>query len=116
MQRDSTLGAGAAPQSNVLLGALLDDARLHRDGAVPTLGIEAIRSALRGDDRPYHSKPLGGAVARAGDFGYSYGAYDMMPTFNRSAERGFYLRIWRLSEDGAWRIMLDLAQPVRPPG
>jgi ketosteroid isomerase-like protein len=109
--QDSALGAAGAPQSADLLGAMLDDARVHRQGAVPALGMDAIRAALHGDDRPYHAKPLGSGVSRAADFGYTYGEYELVPTFNRSAERGFYLRIWRPGPDGGWRIMLDLAQP-----
>jgi Domain of unknown function (DUF4440) len=117
MARDSLLGkSGGAPQSAVLIGAMAPDARLHREGALPALGIDAVRAAMAGDDRPYHSKPLGAAASRAGDFGYTYGEYELVATFTRPAERGFYLRLWRPGEDGTWRIILDLAQPVRPPG
>ncbi len=115
--RDSLLGkTGGAPQSDVLLGAMAPDARLHREGAIPALGIDAARAALSGDDRPYHAKPLGAAASRAGDFGYTYGDYELVATFTRPAERGFYLRLWRPGDDGTWQIILDLAQPVRPPG
>jgi ketosteroid isomerase-like protein len=116
LARDSTLGASDAPQLAALLSAMHPDARLHRDGTVPALGIDAIRSAFSGDDRIYHSKPLGGRASRAGDFAFSYGEYQMLPTFNRSAERGFYLRLWRIGTDSTWQIMLDLAQPVRGVG
>jgi len=114
--RDSGLGAVGAPQAVVIPGAMRSDGRLHRDGAVPALGVDAARAALGGDDRPYHAKRLGGAISRAADFGYTYGEYELVATFNRTPERGFYLRIWRPGDDGNWQIMLDLAQPVRSPG
>lgn len=114
--RDSALGVGGPSQSAKLIPAMADDARLHREGAVPALGMSAVRQALSGDDRPYRSRYLGGGVSRAADFGYSYGEYELLPTFNGPAERGFYLRLWRPGEDGSWRIALDLAQPARPPG
>jgi len=117
ISRDSVLGkTGGAPQRDVLLAAMAPDARLHREGAVPALGIDAVRAELIGDDRPYHAKPLGAGVSRAGDFGYSYGEYELVATFTRPAERGFYLRLWRPGENASWQIILDLAQPSRPRG
>ena len=115
--RDSLLGkSGGAPQRDALLAAMAPDARLHREGAVPALGIDAVRAALVGDDRPYHAKPLGAGASRVGDFGYTYGEYELVATFTRPAERGFYLRLWRPGENGSWQIILDLAQPARPAG
>lgn len=111
--RDSVLGAAGAPQNAALLGALAADARLHREGALPALGLDAVRAALAGDERPYHSKRLGGATSRSLDLAYTYGEYELVPSFTRPAERGHYLRIWRADDDGEWRVILDLAQPVR---
>jgi hypothetical protein len=111
--RDSAVGRGA-PQSASLLGAMAEDARAHREGEVPALGIENVRRAFAGDDRPYHSKRLGGGIARAGDFGYTYGEYELVASFTHPAQRGYYLRLWRV-DDNAWRVILDLAQPARAP-
>lgn len=110
--RDSALGRGA-PQGAALLGALADDARVHREGAVPALGIENVRRAFTGDDRPYHSKRMGGGISRAADLGYTYGEYELVASFIHPAQRGYYLRIWRVDDDGEWRVILDLAQPAR---
>lgn len=110
--RDSAVGRGA-PQGASLLGAMAEDARVHREGEVPALGIENVRRAFAGDDRPYHSKRLGGAISRAGDFGYTYGEYELVASFTHPAQRGYYLRLWRVDEN-AWRVILDLAQPARP--
>lgn len=109
--RDSAVGRGA-PQSASLLGAMADDARVHREGAVPALGIANVRQTFAGDDRPYHSKRLGGGISRAADLGYTYGEYELVASFTHPAQRGYYLRIWRVDDD-AWRIILDLAQAAR---
>lgn len=111
--RDSVVGRGA-PQSASLQGAMAEDARAHREGEMPALGIENVRRAFAGDDRPYHSKRLGGGISRAGDFGYTYGEYELVASFTYPAQRGYYLRLWRV-DDGAWRVILDLAQPARAP-
>ena len=109
--RDSAVGRGA-PQSASLLGAMAEDARAHREGEVPALGIDNVRRAFAGDDRPYHSKRLGAGMSRAGDFGYTYGEYELVASFTHPAQRGFYLRLWRVDGD-SWRVILDLAQPAR---
>jgi len=111
--RDSAIGGGA-PQSAALLGAMADDARTHREGAPPALGIENVRRAFVGDDRPYHSTRLGGGISRAADFGYTYGEYELVASFTHPAQRGFYLRIWRVDGD-VWQVILDLSQPARTP-
>ncbi|MGH7693961.1 MAG: hypothetical protein ACRENH_03225, partial [Gemmatimonadaceae bacterium] len=61
---------------------------------------------------PYHSKRLGGGISRAADFGYTYGEYELVASFTHPAQRGYYLRIWRVDGD-AWQVILDLAQPAR---
>jgi ketosteroid isomerase-like protein len=114
--RDSVLGREGLRQTETLLPAMANAGRLHREGALPALGADAAREALRNDDRTFYSTPLGGAVSRAGDFGFTYGSYELVATFNKSGERGFYMRIWQPDDSGAWRILLDLQQPVRPPG
>lgn len=112
LARDSLVGGGA-PQGASLLSALATDGRVHREGELPALGVDNARRLFAGDDRPYHSKRLGSGIARANDFGYTYGEYELVASFTHPTERGYYLRIWR-AEDSAWRVILDLAQPARP--
>lgn len=114
--QDSVLGTAGVQPRNALMASMDREVRLHREGAVPALGEVAVRVALRDDDRVYRSRPLGGGTSRAADFGYTYGEYELSATSERAAERGFYLRLWRPGGDGTWRVILDLAQPVRPPG
>lgn len=113
--RDSTIGKQGLSQSEVLLPVLTADARLHREGSLPALGIDPAQELLRRDDRIFYSTPLGHGVSNANDFGYTYGSYEIVATFRRPGERGFYLRIWRPDDAGFWQIILDLQQPVRPP-
>jgi hypothetical protein len=100
-QRDSLIGAGGVPQADALLPVFADDGRLHRERDVPALGIAAVRAALADDKRPYYAKPIDLGVSRGGEFGYSYGEYELVASMTRPRERGYYLRLWRRGDDGA---------------
>jgi uncharacterized protein (TIGR02246 family) len=63
--------------------------------------------------------PVGGEMARSGDFGYTYGTSesrgvdkDGKPTLSR----GKYITVWRKGKDGAWKVVADIgnAVPVKP--
>jgi ketosteroid isomerase-like protein len=113
--RDSAIGKPGLTQREVILPALASDARLHREGELPALGRDIASTALSSDNRIFYSTPFGGGVSRAGDFGYTYGSYEIVATFRRRGERGFYLRIWRPDDSGTWQIVLDLQQPTPTP-
>ena len=74
-----------------------------------------MRAALRDDDRVYRSKPLGGGASRAVDFGYTYGEYELAATSTRPPSEVFTYDSGVPASDGTWQVILDLAQPVRPP-
>jgi len=48
-----------------------------------------------------------GDVARAGDFGYTHGTYELMDDANKVTEHGSYVRIWK-KQAGVWRVVLDV--------
>ena len=54
-------------------------------------------------------------VSRSGDLGYAYGTYELKPkpSDDKPTEQGNYMRIWK-RHDGKWRVVLDVANPVRP--
>jgi ketosteroid isomerase-like protein len=110
LRTDSSLGATPAMLATLLANRLAADARLYRDGGPPVVGQGAVRGALASDKRLYGSAPLGGGVADAGDFGYTWGSYTLTAPSGAQAgdEHGYYLRIWRREGGGQWRIVLDL--------
>jgi hypothetical protein len=51
-------------------------------------------------------------AASSADLGYSFGTYQI-PT--STAESGAYVRIWNRDGEGRWWVMVDTAEPTRPP-
>lgn len=92
-----------------------DDIRFYRDGLLPMTGIESLRRESSKSPGRLSWEPTDGDVSRWGTLGYVFGTAD--------AEGGAaaypggvssYLRIWRKTPDGQWKIALDLAVPVPP--
>ena len=89
--------------------------RLMRNGGPPLYGIESMQTLASETAGSPTWIVLGGDVSRSADLGYTYGEY----TFTAAAsptleESGNYVRAWRRSPDGAWRIVVDLMVPVPP--
>lgn len=63
-------------------------------------------------------EPLRAQVARAGDLGYTVGAYELTrrsPEGNPTTRRGKYLTVWKKQPDGAWKVILDSGTLDAPP-
>lgn len=90
-----------------------DDVRLYRDQALPMTGKEALLKLVSGASRKYTWGPVDAVVSSIGDLGYIFGESEGVDG-ERSAsfESSSYLRIWRKTAGGQWRIALDLAVPV----
>jgi len=86
------------------------DIRLYRNGNLPFIGRAASANALESVKGTVNWTPRDGDVSHSGDLGYTRGTYEITDATNRVSERGNYVRIWR-KEGGAWRIVLDVANP-----
>jgi len=86
------------------------EVRLYRPGNLPYIGSQAATEALAKTKGQIAWQPIGGDVSRAGDLGYTHGAYEVTDDAKKVIEKGSYLRIWR-KQDGAWRIVMDVANP-----
>ncbi len=121
----------AAAQSQGLLEATLavldGNARLHRDGALPIVGQEAIRAHLAARPLALRGEVYKSGIARSGDLGYTYGRYEKYePKRNSPAaavgtietietiQKGYYTRVWRRDAKGAFRLVADI-ENAEPP-
>jgi len=59
-------------------------------------------------------EPVEARVSRSGDLGYTIGRYQsraMGPDGQEIVATGSYVSIWRLQEDGSWKVELDIGNP-----
>lgn len=82
--------------------------RLYRDGAGPAIGREAALVPGRLTDDRLEWRVLRLESARSGEFGYAVSDYSL-----GAVPVGHGLRVWRF-EGGAWRIALDVVNPLPP--
>ncbi|MFN2533476.1 MAG: DUF4440 domain-containing protein [Pyrinomonadaceae bacterium] len=87
------------------------DLRLMRDGSLPFLGKSAALKAVTDSKEQMTFHQDGGNVSSSGDLGYTYGTYESVQA-NNARGNGNYLHIWRKT-GGAWRIVMDVANPVQ---
>ena len=90
------------------------DGRVVRNGAFPVIGREAVRGFLTDRKVSMAWEPLKGETSRAGDFGYTYGTYEEASAAG-TPEKGHYLRIWKRQGGDAWKLVLDITNPLPPP-
>lgn len=87
---------------------LADDARLHREGALPVVSKAKILESLKAQAPKMTWAPIQARVASSGDLGYSLGDETV------GGVPGYYLRIWKKQADDSWRVVLDLYNPAPP--
>ena len=89
---------------------LLSDVRLYRSNHVPYIGQEAAKFLLADTSLPAYEW-VGGDVAASGDWGYVYGNMTIPSGKQGPAPLiiyGNYLRIWKRTGDGKWKIAVDV--------
>jgi len=93
-----------------------DDIRFYRDGSLPETGIEAVRQATSQSLSKSTWEPMDGDVSRWGTLGFIFGTAETRSSAaaDTAAASWSYLRIWRKTPEGQWKIALDLAIPIPP--
>jgi ketosteroid isomerase-like protein len=105
--RAGTLGIGKAYAER-----LTPASRLHRAGHLPVIGRDAIAAWLTENAASMSATSTAGEASAAGDFGYSYGTYQVK---GAAVETGAYVRVWSRDASGKWLVVADVTQPVRVP-
>jgi ketosteroid isomerase-like protein len=84
-----------------------NDGVLLRPDHLPIIGADAIDFLSQVNDTAYTLswKPLKGEISKSGDFGYTYGVYELTAT--DTVIKGTYVNIWKKQSDGAWKFILD---------
>lgn len=62
--------------------------------------------------------PVGGDISSSGDLGYTYGTYEFRSSDKQGkphVEYGKYTSIWKLENDGRWKVVLDMGNASPSP-
>ena len=84
------------------------DAVLLRENSMPIVGKQAITKLYEKSDTTgirFSWEPLAGTIAKSGELGYTYGTYTLQ--MDSTVEKGTYVSIWKVDEDGEWKYVLD---------
>lgn len=131
------LACSPAPDASVLLAAdsafdaavanggsaawvewFAESGAMIREGVGEIRGRDAILEAVASLDRPDVSlrwTPARADIAAGGDLGWTTGSYVFRatgPEGDPVEGRGRYVSIWRRQEDGSWKVVMDLGNPV----
>jgi ketosteroid isomerase-like protein len=110
---DRALSTAAAQGTPAAYHAhLADGVRLLRRGAPVAHGPEAAEAELRRHPGALTWQPAGGGIARSGDLGYTYGTAKMA---GAKPEESSYLRIWQRGAGSAWKVILEVTDPLPAP-
>jgi hypothetical protein len=90
-----------------------DEIRVYRDGHFPSVGKDAARPLLDATAGRMTFEMVGADMSRSADLSYTYGKYSKLRP--KGTEQGHYFQIWQTDHSGAWKLVLDWAQPVPPP-
>lgn len=84
--------------------------RVFRDGHFPAVGKEAASKLLDAAAGRLTFQMLGADMSRSADLSYTYGRYSKLRP--KGTEQGHYFQIWQTNDAGAWKLVLDWAQPL----
>jgi ketosteroid isomerase-like protein len=96
------------------------DGAMIQPGVGEIRGLDAIRSAVTYLDDAGTSlrwAPARADIAASGELGWTTGSYLVASTAEDGSVtrgEGRYVSIWRRQPDGAWKVVMDLGNPVGP--
>jgi ketosteroid isomerase-like protein len=105
--RDLNAQIGAIGFAKAFAGRLAADSRLHRPGAAPAIGRDAIVKWLGDNAAAGGARAVAAESASSGDFGYTHGTFDIT---DPAPSTGVYIRLWNRDATGRWWLTVDVAQ------
>jgi hypothetical protein len=92
---------------------IVDQARVYRDEAWPSVGREAIRLGLSQRAGSIVWRPVEARASKSGDLGYVYGLAQFTPADGGARIESCYLRVWQ-PVDEVWRVLVDVDNLIPP--
>jgi ketosteroid isomerase-like protein len=111
VDRDFSADSQARRIAAAYADCLAEVARLLRPRTLPLEGTKEIASWLSLRKEAWTWQPMEAAVARGADLGYTYGkmAIRTRAAAAASIQYSYYTRIWKRNRNGAWKLVLDVA-------
>lgn len=112
MGRDRDFSQASAKQGSVpaFTKYAAAEIRLFRNKHLPFTGKHEIAAALEGSNGVLSWQPEAADASRSGDLGFTYGRYEVK-TDGALTAKGNYMRFWK-KQDGVWRIVIDVDDPL----
>jgi ketosteroid isomerase-like protein len=113
--------AAAEKGSQGYMSYYADDSVELPNGAPAIVGKANIAKTMGFlDDRNNHLSwtPVGADISASGDLGYTYGTFEFRSKDKAgkpTVEHGKYTSIWKLQQDGTWKVVLDMGNSTAPP-
>ena len=114
LEREFLKASKADGVIKTFLGFMSDEARLHRNDMFPLAGKDSIRAFFSGKTMTLTWEPIKADVSQSNDLGYTYGSYELKEGSASTAEKGYFVRVWKRNKDGKWKIALDTTNPLPP--
>jgi ketosteroid isomerase-like protein len=106
----SQASAELGPRDSFILYAARD-VRLFRNDHFPFVGKMAAADALATVTAEWTWTPSFADVSVSGDFGYTYGMYELREKAGKLVEKGNFARVWK-KVLGDWKLVIDVADPL----
>jgi ketosteroid isomerase-like protein len=86
-----------------------EDARFYRSDAMPFVGARAIEDYLKANVAKFSWDVIDAGASQSGDFGYTYGSYEIVPAMEKGAkEKGYFARVWKRDAKGRWKGTMNI--------
>jgi ketosteroid isomerase-like protein len=103
-----------ASDSTALVGCAAQDIRYYRAGALPILGVQAVRAARNPTSGRTRWLARGSGASASDDLGYTYGIIERMTRGSTAPpDSEVYLHVWRKDARGNWQIALAVENPLK---
>ncbi len=112
LARDKAFSTAAAAKgaASACASVMHPEARFQRPGFLPMRSREAAVEWIKQHVKEWSTEPTKSETAASGDFGDTWGKYQVTPT-DRAAYSGCYVRVWTRKADGEWQLVAETLTP-----
>lgn len=116
LDRELSNAMRTAGRSGAYATRAAPDVRFNRDDSFPVVGIDAARAWLNHVPGYVSYRPAGRRLAASGDLGCTWGRAEEFARVGAAADSSVYLHVWRRDAAGAWKLSLEVLNPLPKPG